>query len=165
MTEKLFEALHGLPADLIVAVLSAAPISELRGGIPVGLLALKLPLWRVWLVAVMANIIAVAPLAAGLDWLTHVLADKPVVGKIFRWSVRRAERKKDLVDRYGFPALVFFCAVPLPGTGAWTSAMIGPLVGMRFRTTMAAVALGVIIASGIVTALTLAGVFAVQGTS
>lgn len=162
MTEKLFEALRGLPPDLIVAALSATPVSELRGGIPVGLLVLKLPLWRVWLAAVVANILAVAPLAAGLDWLTRVLADKPVVGKLFRWSIRRAESKKDVVAKYGFPALVFFCAIPLPGTGAWTSAMIGPLVGMRFAKTMAAVALGVLIASGIVTALTLAGVFAVQ---
>lgn len=162
MTDKLFEAIRGLPPDLIVAVLSATPISELRGGIPVGLLVLKLPLWRVWLAAVVANIIAVVPIAAGLDWLTRVLADKPLVGRLFRWSVRRAEGKKDVVERYGFVALVFFCAVPLPGTGAWTSAMIGPLVGMRFLRTMAAVALGVLIASGIVTGLTLAGVFAVQ---
>jgi uncharacterized membrane protein len=162
MTEKLFEAVRNLPPDVIVAVLSAAPVSELRGGIPVGLLALHLPLWRVWLTAVAANVLAVVPIVAGLDWLTERLADKPVVGRLFRWSVGRAERKRPLVDKYGFAALVFFCAVPLPGTGAWTSAVIGALVGMSFVRTMAAVTLGVLIASGLVTALTLAGVLVVQ---
>jgi len=160
MTERLLEMLQGLPPDLLVAVLSAAPVSELRGGIPVGLLVLHLPLWRVWLVAVVANILVVSPIVWGFEWLTDALEQRPVLGGIFRWAVHHARSKRAMVEKHGMWALTLWCALPVPGAGAWTGALIGPLVGMPFWRTMTCVALGTAIASGLVTALTLGGVLA-----
>lgn len=162
MTQTLLHALNGLPHLLIVGLLSAAPVSELRGGIPVGLLLYKLPLWHVWIVAVIANIVVVAPIVAGFEWLTNTVEKKPLVGGVLRWAVHHARSRQAMVEKYGMVALTFWCALPLPGAGAWTACLLGPLVGMRFWRTMLCIALGVMIASGIVTGLTLGGVFAVH---
>jgi len=161
MTERLLQALRDLPPDVIVAILSALPVSELRGGIPAGA-ALGLPIWRVWLVAVAANILSVMPVLAGFEWVANALAEKPLLGRVVAWLIRRARSKKELVDRHGVWALTLFVAVPLPVTGAWTGALVGSVFGMPFWRAMACIAVGVLLASVIVTVLTLAGVFTVQ---
>lgn len=161
MTEKLIDALHGLPPEVIVAILSALPVSELRGGIPAGA-ALGLSLPRTWLVAVVANILSVIPVLAGFRWLADTLADKPVLGGVVAWLVRRARSKQAVVERHGIWALTLFVAIPLPVTGAWTGAMVASVFGMRFFKSLACIAVGVLIASAIVTVLTLAGVLVVS---
>lgn len=161
MTDKLLAMLAGLPPDVIVAALSALPVSELRGGIPAGV-ALGLPLWRVWPVAVVANILSVIPVLLCFEWVSDTFVDKPVLGGFITLLLRRARSKKDAVDRYGVWALALFVAIPLPVTGAWTGALVGSVFGMGFWRALACIAVGVLIASGIVTALTVAGVFVVS---
>jgi uncharacterized membrane protein len=59
--------------------------------------------------------------------------------------------------RYGaFFGLLLFVAVPLPipGTGAWTGAMIATIINVRFKIAMPAIALGIIISSVIATVVT-----------
>ncbi len=161
MTEKLLSLLHGLPPDLIVGVLSALPVSELRGGIPAGV-ALGVPLWRVWLVAVVANIISVIPVLLGFEWAAEVFANKPLLGGMVTWLIRRARSKQPLVERHGIWALTLFVAIPLPVTGAWTGALVASVFGMPFWRALACIALGVLIASAIVTVLTMGGVLVVH---
>ncbi len=161
MTDKLLSLLQGLPPDLIVAILSALPVSELRGGIPAGV-ALGLPVWRVWIVAVLANIVSVIPVLLGFEYVADLLAEKPVLGRFVAWLIRRARAKEEAVRRYGPWALTLFVAVPLPVTGAWTGAIVASVFGIRFRRAIACISVGVLLASAIVTALTLAGVLAVH---
>ena len=164
MTEKLLHLLRGLPPDLIVAVLSALPVSELRGGIPAGV-AMGLSLWRVWIVAVLANIISVIPVLLGFEWAAEVFANKPVLGGLVSWLIKRARSKEQAVRRYGVWALTLFVAVPLPVTGAWTGALVASVFGMPFWRALACIAIGVLLASGIVSALTMAGVLVVHAAA
>jgi uncharacterized membrane protein len=59
------------------------------------------------------------------------------------------------VRQYGAPGLIIFVAIPLPVTGAWTGALAAYLFGIEFRRSMAAIAVGVLIAGLIVAAVCL----------
>ena len=66
----------------------------------------------------------------------------------------RAESKRQIVDRYAFWGLVVLVAIPLPGTGAWTGALVAAMMRMRLRRAFPAIVLGVIIAAVIVSVIT-----------
>ncbi len=136
--------------SLIVATLSMAPVSELRGGIPAGLV-MHLPLTVVLPLAVLANIVAVIPVLLWLEPLVEVLGRVRVLGRFFDWVFGRARRRSEIVDRYGVLGLTLFVAIPLPVTGAWTGAVIAVLMGLPFWRSLACIALGVLIASVLVT--------------
>ena len=143
---------HGLPAELIVLIVSTLPIFELRGGIPCGF-ALHLVWWKTYLMAVLGNMIPVVPLLLFLnpvsDWLRRraKLADR-----FFEWLFARTRRRTEAgIKKYGiFLGLMLFVAIPLPVTGAWTGCAAAFLFGIRFRHSFPAVAAGVLIASIIV---------------
>ena len=67
---------------------------------------------------------------------------------------RRADRKGDKVRRYGLLGLVILVAIPLPGTGAWTGALVAALLKMKLKDAVPAIFLGVLIAAAIMTAIT-----------
>ena len=66
----------------------------------------------------------------------------------------KADAKKDIVQKAEFFGLVVLVAIPLPGTGAWTGALVAAMLDMRLRRAFPAIAIGVIIAGLIVSALT-----------
>ena len=91
-------------------------------------------------------------------------ADKPVIGKFFRWCLvkghRGGEKLKAKAGRGLFLALLLFVAIPIPGTGAWTGTLAASFLDMEFKPTVLAVLSGVAIA-GVIMTLVGAGVFTV----
>ena len=158
MAEQLWEALKGLPAWLVVAILSAAPISEVRGGIPVGYAYYKLPMWEVLLLAIVAAILSVLWVVPLYNWLAQVFDKTPVIGGIFRWLTHHAHKRKGLVDRYGALAVTLFVAVPLPGFGGWSGSILAAVCGFSFAKFTLCLVTGTLIASSIMAGMTLAGV-------
>ena len=159
MAEWLFEAIRNLPPEWKVIILSALPISEVRGGIPAGL-ALGLPLATILPLAVISNVVSVLPVVLGFNWVADRLADKPILGGIISRLIRRARSKEEMVRRYGVFAIIVFVAIPLPVTGAWTGSLVAAVFGMRFGQVVLCLTLGVIIATTIVTSLSLAAIHA-----
>ena len=91
-----------------------------------------------------------------------------VIEKIFEWLRRfkffekiivrleaKTDRNKDKVLRYKSWGLLLFVAIPLPGTGAWTGTLGASLLDMKFKDTVIAVMLGVLIAGLIMMAVSL----------
>lgn len=66
----------------------------------------------------------------------------------------RAEKKSDVVQKYAFWGLFVLVAIPLPGTGAWTGALVAAMLDMRLKRAFPAIALGVIAAGVIVAFVT-----------
>ncbi|MBR2389544.1 MAG: small multi-drug export protein, partial [Mogibacterium sp.] len=66
----------------------------------------------------------------------------------------KAEKNKEVVQKYEFWGLVLLVAIPLPGTGAWTGALVAAMMDMRLKRAMPAIILGVLIAGVIVTTVT-----------
>ena len=139
---------------LMTLLISMVPVLELRAAIPAGVIAgLDIPV--VVAAAIIGNLIPIPFITV-------------FIRKIFKWMqtkseklaalVKRledkADRKKDKVLKYEFWGLMFFVAIPLPGTGAWTGALIAAMLDMQLKRAFPAIAAGVVIAAVIVTVAT-----------
>ena len=130
------------------------PVLELRGAIPVGVAA-GLPPAVACVVAILGNLVPV-PLIMLLvrrvfDWLRHTAFFGPKI----EWLEKRAHLKGRIVRKYRLPGLVILVGIPLPGTGAWTGALVAALLDIRMRHALPAILLGLIIAGAITTAVTM----------
>ena len=98
------------------------PIGELRASIPLGLTVFHQPIWIVFIVSVIGNIIP--PMF--ILWLfpkvsKWLMANSKLMNRFLTWLFERTRKKtKDKIDKYGNLALIIFVAIPLPNTGAWT---------------------------------------------
>jgi uncharacterized membrane protein len=136
-----------------VLLATVSPISELRGGIPLGILEFGLDPLFTFCIAVIANALIFFPVFFALRlFYDKLLFRVPLFNKYLNYVRKRG---KPVVDKYGFWGLTFFVAIPLPITGAYTGTILAWLVGMDWRKAFPAVALGVIIAGGIVLLITL----------
>ena len=139
---------------LMTLLISMVPVLVLRAAIPAGVIAgLDIPV--VVATAIIGNLIPIPFIIV-------------FIRKIFKWMqtkseklaalVKRledkADRKKDKVLKYEFWGLMFFVAIPLPGTGAWTGALIAAMLDMQLKRAFPAIAAGVVIAAVIVTVAT-----------
>ena len=130
------------------------PIVELRGAIPVGAV-LKLPFWQNFLAALVGNMIPVPFVILFVRPLFRwVRIHIPKLGHFVSTLEARAQAKSVNVVRYQTWGLLLFVAIPLPGTGAWTGALIAAVLNMRLKRAVPVIFLGVAIAGCIITILT-----------
>ena len=135
-----------------VLLATVAPISELRGGIPLGI-SLGLPPLFTFLIAVIANALIFFPIFFALRlFYDKVLYRIPLFD---RYLDGLRKRGKPIVDKYGLWGLALFVAVPLPLTGAYTGTILAWLIGMDWRKAFPAVGLGVVVAGIVVLLITL----------
>ena len=76
------------------------------------------------------------------------------LAKVVHKMEEKADKKKDQVLKYEFWGLLILVAIPLPGTGAWTGALVAAMLDMRLSRAFPAILLGVIIAGIVVTMAT-----------
>ena len=146
--ETVFEKL------LLTFTTAMIPVVELRGALPVGIAA-GLPPAVACAVAILGNLLPVPFIMLLARWVFNWLRDSRLFGSKIVWLERRAHLKGRIVRRYRLPGLVVLVAIPLPGTGAWTGALVASLLDIRLRSAMPAILLGLMIAGGITTAVTL----------
>ena len=79
----------------------------------------------------------------------------PVLNEKIDWLEKRAHLKGRVVRKYRLPGLIILVGIPLPGTGAWTGALVAALLDIRMRHALPAILLGLIIAGAITTAVTM----------
>jgi len=135
-----------------VLLVTVSPISELRGGIPLGILRYELDPLLIFCIAVIANILIFFPIFFALRlFYDKFLYRIPLFDKYLD-NLRK--RGKPKVEKYGFWGLILFVAIPLPITGAYTGTILAWLLGMDWRKAFPAVGLGVIMAGVIVLLIT-----------
>ncbi len=128
------------------------PISELRGGIPLGI-SLGLNPWFTFFIAVVANALIFFPIFFILRLFYDKLLSRIPLFNKYLDSLRK--RGKPRVDKYGFWGLFLFVAVPLPLTGAYTGTILAWLLDMDWKKAFPAVGLGVVVAGIVVLLITL----------
>lgn len=136
-------------------LMAMVPIIELRGAIPYGAGIAGLPIWQAALIAVLGNLLPVPFLVVftrDVFALMRKKSDK--LNSIVLRMERKADRNKDIVLRYEFWGLMILVAIPLPGTGAWTGALVAAMMDMQLKRAFPAIALGVVVAAFIVTWVT-----------
>ena len=130
------------------------PVIELRGAIPVGVAA-GLPTAVACVTAILGNLLPVPFIMLLVRRIFDWLRDTRFFGPKIVWLERRAHLKGRIVRKYRLLGLVLLVGIPLPGTGAWTGALVASLLDIRLRNALPAVLLGLVIAGGITTAVTL----------
>lgn len=134
--------------------MAMVPVIELRVAIPYGVIAgLSVPLS--FMLAVAGNLVPIPVLVVFtrkvFEWLRTVSAG---LDRLVSRLEAKADKNKEVVQRYEFWGLVILVAIPLPGTGAWTGALVAAMMDMRLKRAMPAIILGVLIAGVIVTTVT-----------
>ena len=130
---------------VITLLISAAPIAELRGGIPFAL-ARGASAEAAFFLALGGNLIVIPALLFGLSAGERLIRRFEVGERIVDLAFGRVRRRRKLIERYGPLGLFFLVAIPLPGTGAWTAAIGAHLFGIEPRRAILPIALGVLIA-------------------
>ncbi len=135
---------------LLVLGVSAAPVSELRAGIPLAL-ALGFAPEVAFFLALAGNLLPLPPLLFLLPRILRGVEKLPGwPGRAGRAYLAWQARRKGLLARWGPPALVLFVAIPLPGTGLWTGAVLASLLGISGRRAGPFLVLGVLLAGALV---------------
>jgi len=135
-----------------VLLATVSPISELRGGIPLGILQYGLDPLFTFFIAVIANALIFFPVFFALRLFYDKLLYRIPLFDKYLDNLRK--RGKPKVERYGFWGLILFVAIPLPITGAYTGTILAWLLGMDWRKAFPAIGLGVIVAGAIVLLIT-----------
>jgi uncharacterized membrane protein len=142
---------------LKIAFISALPITELRGAIPIALIIYKMPVFSAYFFAVLGNIVPVIFLLLYLKPFSDFLCRWHFLNIFFKWLFKRTHQYEEKFEKYGALFLLVFVAVPLPGTGAWTGSIAAFVFGIRFWYAFPAIVGGIIIA-GIIVTLTSLGI-------
>ena len=148
-----------------VFFISMVPLVELRGAIPFSQVE-GLPLLTSYIVAILGNMLPVPFIYLFARKILEWGADKPVIGKFFRFCLEKGkkggEKLQEKAGRGLFIALLVFVGIPLPGTGAWTGTLAASLLDMDFKSSVVAVMCGVLLA-GIIMGAASAGLFGALG--
>lgn len=146
---------------LTTFAMSMVPVVELRGGIPYGLSqGLEWPL--VYLIAVVGNLLPIPFILLFVRRILQWMKRYEHLGRIAGRLEARAAKRSARVRRSEVIGLCMFVAIPLPGTGAWTGALIAALMDMRLKKALPSITVGVLIAGAIVTAVIRLGIHALN---
>ena len=139
---------------LATFLVSMVPVFELRGAIPIGV-GYGLPYWVAVAASIIGNLVPVPFIILFIRKIFELMRkwSSKLDGLVTRLE-KRAESKSDVVQKYAFWGLFVLVAIPLPGTGAWTGALVAAMLDMRLKRAFPAIALGVLGAAAIVTFVT-----------
>ena len=153
------------------SLVSMVPVVELRGGIPFGV-ALDLTFWQAFLAAVIGNLIPLPFIVVYIrrifQWMRRHMPKLDCLVDKLQWMRRhmpkldclvdKLERKAHLkgrkVTKYKYLGLMIFVAIPLPGTGGWTGALVAAFLDMPLRRAIPAMVFGILIAAFLILGLT-----------
>ena len=145
--------LNGVPKELIAFIISMVPIVELRGGL-IFAAAAGIPLFEAIVICIIGNAIPVPFIL----WLITPIFNKLKQTKLFRPLVEKLEKKSmgksDKIKKYEFWGLVIFVGIPLPGTGAWTGALVASMLNIKTKKAFPAILLGLVMATVIMCIIT-----------
>jgi uncharacterized membrane protein len=148
---------RGLSPELVVVLIAALPIVELRGAVPVGIIVFCMPWWQAVLWAILGNIAPILLVLLLLERIVAWLGRIPLFRRFFEWLFARARSKSGSIQRYQFWGLATFVGIPLPGTGAWTGSVAAEVLGLSYWKALSAIVVGVLMASAVVTFLSVLG--------
>ncbi|MBR2583118.1 MAG: small multi-drug export protein [Oscillospiraceae bacterium] len=139
----------------VTFLISMLPVVELRGGLPYGQLVLGLDYPLALLAAIIGNLFPIPFIILFIKNIFSILRAKfkKMDGFITRIE-DRAHLKSEVVKKYGAIGLCLLVAIPLPGTGAWTGALVAALMGLDLKRAMPSIVIGVLIAAAIMTGVT-----------
>lgn len=157
MSETIAEYIVNLLGDkispeLIAFVVSLLPVLELRGGLIAAKL-MNIDFFKAFIICYIGNMLPIPFILLFIrkifNWLKKIPSVETLIDKLEARSIRKADK----VEKYRLWGLLIFVAIPLPGTGAWTGALIADLFDIRIKHSLPVIAVGVLIAGIIISCL------------
>ena len=126
----------------VIFIISLLPILELRGAS-----LLKVPYLQALPICVIGNLLPIPFILLFIKQIFKWLKKTKVFRPMVEWLENKAMKRSDNIKKGEFWGLVAFVGIPLPGTGAWTGALIASLLGIEVRKSSKAILLGIAIAA------------------
>jgi len=157
MTESLVNMITdwlggSMAGEIVSFIVSLLPILELRGGL-IAASILGVPLGRAFLLCYIANLLPIPLILIFIRRLINWFKNTKLLRWFAEWLERKTEKNKEKVLRYQQWGLLLFVAIPLPGTGAWTGALVAAMLDIPVKKSFPVIAVGVLIAGLIMAAL------------
>ncbi len=154
-TLQQFLTAHGIPDWLVVFIISLCPILECRLGMFTAIVLLQMNPFVGFIISFLGNILPIPFILLLINWIFEVLKKVPGINRIIFWLEEKTLKKRDKIDKYGIWGLLLFVAIPLPGTGGWTGALLASLLHLDKKKSFGVISVGVFIAGFIITLLSL----------
>lgn len=139
---------------VMTVLISMVPVIELRGAIPIGV-ANGLGVRTALIAAIIGNLIPVPIIILFVRKVFAFIRTKSQkLDQMVCKFEQKAEKQSAMVEKYEWFGLVLLVAIPLPGTGAWTGALVAAMLDMRLKRAFPAIMIGVILAGIIVSYIT-----------
>lgn len=148
---------NNIPTQIIPFLVSLFPVLEIRGGM-IAARALNIDFIQAFLVCYLGNMIPIPFILLFIRKIFVLMRKVEFFGKIVDKLEARADKKKDTIVKYQEWGLLLFVAIPLPGTGGWTGALIAALMDLRMKKCLPIIAIGVFVA-GLIMSLITYGIF------
>ncbi|PIR03637.1 MAG: small multi-drug export protein [Candidatus Magasanikbacteria bacterium CG11_big_fil_rev_8_21_14_0_20_39_34] len=146
----------GLSPEWAVFWTSMIPITEIRASIPLGIEVYGLPIWKVWVISVLGDILPPIFILMCIPYFHKWAVNKKFFGPVLAKLLERAEKKfSGKFAKYGVVALVLFVGIPLPLTGSWTGSLAAFVFNIPYKKAVKLIFFGVCLAATIVTLITL----------
>jgi len=145
-----------LPPEWTTFFISMIPVTELRASIPIGIEVYHLAVWKVWILAVLGDIIPAVVILYLTPYVHKWMIKRKFLGGILTKKLESAEKAfAGKYNKYGSIALIIFIGIPLPMTGSWTGSLVAFIFNIPFRKSLPLIVLGVCMAATLVTLITL----------
>lgn len=162
IAQSIVEALDGkIAPELIAFIVSLLPVLELRGGLIAAKL-MNIEFWKAFVICYIGNMLPIPFILLFIRKIFNFLKRFKKFEKLIDKLEARSLRKADKVKKYRLWGLFLFVAIPLPGTGAWTGALVADIFDIRIKHSLPVIAVGVFVAGMIISALSY-GLFGALG--
>ncbi len=141
-----------MSGELIAFVISLFPVLELRGGL-IAATFLGIQWWKAFAYCFIGNMLPIPFILLFIRKIFELMKKWGPFKKLVDKLEQKADKHRDKIEKYRLWGLFILVAVPLPGTGAWTGALVAALMDIRIRYALPVIAAGVIVAGIIVATL------------
>jgi uncharacterized membrane protein len=154
MIEQFFSTIH-INSKIATILISMIPVIEVRGSVPFAMKAFNMPYIEAIFWSLIGTSIICFLLLGFLDFINKHISRVHFLYTIWkRYVVRLREKNKNLVEKYGKWALFVFVAIPIPGTGIWSGAILAWIFGIDKKTAFIYGMLGILASAIIMVFLT-----------
>ena len=149
----MLDFLQSISKEVYVFLVSMLPIFELRAAIPIGA-ALDMNIFECFIISVLGNLLPIPFILIFIKKIIEYMSVSKIklFNKVSNFLIKKADKRSDKVNKYSLLGLFIFVAIPLPGTGAWTGALIASLMEMRFKKALLSISAGVLVAGAVMCA-------------
>ena len=152
LVEFFIDLFGNINKELVIFIISLLPILELRGGLLAATL-LDVEFVRAAIICILGNVLPIPIVLLFLKYVLDLLSKWSVTKKIVNWLEKKVDDKREQIDKYGYLGLIIFVGIPLPGTGAWTGALLAVMLGLDRKKSFVCIIIGVLMAAVIMSVL------------